>query len=572
MRHQTRLFYWILALAAGLLTLPRPAYAQDLLRKKISVTFRDLPLKNALSGIGKEGGFYFSYNSDMIPGDSLVSLSVTHTTVRAALETLLGDRYDYSQSGTYLIIRSGDGGGKGTTLRGYVVNKLTGESIPNASVYESRDFISTLTDADGYFQLKVREPARRTLVRVSKVNFNDTAFQLPVDFTGEMTIGVSPIRSIMLDSITVTPYSGLEGSWFGKLFISSRQKIQDINLSRFFVRQPFQYSVVPGIGTHGKMSSQVVNKFSLNLLGGYTAGVNGFEIGGLFNIDKKDVRYAQVAGLFNTVGGNVKGFQAGGLYNGVLDSVRGMQAAGLTNRVGGPLKGMQIGGLTNKVSGDVSGFMAAGLYNVALKNMHGVQIGGLFNEAGRVNGVQITGIFNRTRALKGLQIGLINSADSSSGYSLGVFNLIKNGYHQVSVYYDESIDINIAYKSGNRKLYSILFAGLSPERGHRAYSAGFGLGREFLCSGRLSVLAEVTEQGVYLGQWKDLPHLSRLRPSLQWRLKKSIALFAGPSLSVYFGEETPPLRGYASPMPAHHLTFSSKVTGWIGVQAGLTFF
>ena len=37
------------------------------------------------------------------------------------------------------------------------------------------------------------------------------------------------------------------------------------------------------------------------MFGGYTAGVNGLEIGGLFNLNKKDVRYVQAAGLFNIV-------------------------------------------------------------------------------------------------------------------------------------------------------------------------------------------------------------------------------------------------------------------------------
>ena len=58
-------------------------------------------------------------------------------------------------------------------------------------------------------------------------------------------------------------------------------------MKNFFETRPFQVSLVPGLGSHGKMSGQVVNNFSLNVFGGYTAGTNGSELGGLFNIDKK---------------------------------------------------------------------------------------------------------------------------------------------------------------------------------------------------------------------------------------------------------------------------------------------
>jgi hypothetical protein len=56
------------------------------------------------------------------------------------------------------------------------------------------------------------------------------------------------------------------------------------------------------VGTHGKLSGQVTNNFSFNILGGYGAGVNGAEVGGLFNIDKKDVKYTpRWAASFNVV-------------------------------------------------------------------------------------------------------------------------------------------------------------------------------------------------------------------------------------------------------------------------------
>ena len=95
----------------------------------------------------------------------------------------------------------------------------------------------------------------------------------------------------------------VEMTMLGMLLISSRQKLQSLNLGQFFTDRPFQASVIPGVSTQGKLSGQVVHHLSLNLFGGYTGGVNGLEVGGLFNINQKHVQYAQFAGLFNVVGG-----------------------------------------------------------------------------------------------------------------------------------------------------------------------------------------------------------------------------------------------------------------------------
>ncbi len=136
--------------------------------------------------------------------------------------------------------------------------------------------------------------------------------------------------------------------------------MNSLNLDGFFSKQPFQFSLTPGLGSHGRMGAQVINKFSLNILGGYTAGVNGFELGTLFNIVKQDMKYVEIAGLFNIVGGKASGIQVAGLYNSVLDSVSGIQIAGLSN--------------------------------IAARDMKGIQVGGIYNHAYHSKGVQIAGI------------------------------------------------------------------------------------------------------------------------------------------------------------------------------------
>ena len=95
------------------------------------------------------------------------------------------------------------------------------------------------------------------------------------------------------------------------------------------------------------MNHQVISKTSINLLGGYCGGVSWIEVGGLFNIDKKDVKQIQLAGLFNLVGGNSQGLQASGIYNQVLGQVDGVQLGGIANIADREVKGLQAASILN---------------------------------------------------------------------------------------------------------------------------------------------------------------------------------------------------------------------------------
>src|SRR5690606_12887018 len=119
----------------------------------------------------------------------------------------------------------------------------------------------------------------------------------------------------------------ISNSAFGRFFTSSRQRIQNLNLGGFFVYSPFQVSMTTGLSTHGLYSSQVLNKVSLNIIGGYTAGVTGAELAGGFNVNQYNMHGVQLAGLSNVVGGNTSGFQAAGFGNVGLNKLTGVQVA-----------------------------------------------------------------------------------------------------------------------------------------------------------------------------------------------------------------------------------------------------
>jgi len=590
-------------------------YGQAILQKNISLDINNQRLDNVLEILSNKGDFYFSYNSSIIKKDSLVSFRASNKTVKEILSILFNTTYEFKESGNYIIIRKAPirmtlVTQKGVTeekiysVSGFVYDEQSGVAINEASIYEKTILASAMTNTEGFFKIKLKSSKTSTAeLTVSKEYYEDTTIKIQPRYNQEVSITMMPIElpgstevitpedyltpdslKVIADTTentkppVITDSVKVQETGIGRFLLSGKQKIQSLNLKNFFATRPFQVSVVPGLSTHGQLSSQVVNNFSLNIFGGYTAGTNGLEIGGLFNIDKKEVKYFQAAGLFNSVGGEVKGFQVAGVNNFVQDGVEGMQAAGINNFVTGKMSGFQVAGIYNHVSDSVKGVQVAGVANFSQEKASGVQIAGVSNISNReMNGVQIAGVVNYTKKLKGVQIGLINIADTSAGYSIGLINIIIKGYHKLSFSANEIQNFSAAFKTGNSKLYSILQAGLNASDSNKVYSFGYGLGSELSLNKKktLSINPELSSQYLYLGSWDYFNLLNRFNLNLNVKLGKYISLFAGPSYSVYITDQNAGFSGYRFPIPPsdYNITkFSNKVTGWFGWNAGINFF
>src|SRR4051812_7167063 len=79
--------------------------AQDILNKNISLQINRQRLDNVLEILSNKGDFYFSYNSNILKRDSLVTLTVYNKTIRQVLDFLFSTEYEFKESGNYIIIR-----------------------------------------------------------------------------------------------------------------------------------------------------------------------------------------------------------------------------------------------------------------------------------------------------------------------------------------------------------------------------------------------------------------------------------------------------------------------------------
>src|SRR5690606_2016705 len=291
--------------------------------------------------------FYFSYNSDVVDADRQVNIPHYTGPLVGFLERLFGTDYVFKESPGYVIIRYAprlidltvrveQRRGRPLVVEGQVRDASDGTVINQASIYERNVLVSTLSGPAGDFQLSFRRPNETIWLTVSKENYRDTtvALLLPVE-VGSKTAVRRYWFAPKEDS------DGLEGTALGRFFTNSKQRIQRINLGGFFAYNAYQISLTPRISSQGLFNGQVVNQVSLNVIGGHTAGVNGVEVGGVFNVNQQDVRYFQTAGLFNLVGGRVNGVQVAGVSNIVVGDISGIQVGGVSNQ-SGDVKGMQL--------------------------------------------------------------------------------------------------------------------------------------------------------------------------------------------------------------------------------------
>jgi hypothetical protein len=559
------------------------ASAQGHLEKKLTLSTHQRPLTQTLADLGRKGGFVFSYNTTILNGDSVVDVHADKLPVRQILDQVLGPGYEYSESGKYIIILQRPNAPPDAppirqyTVSGYIKEEGTQEKLSNVSVYESGQLVSTLTDTNGFFRLRLRERDRFTTatVVVSKQFYRDTVLFVRSGYDREYTLNISREKVSDLTPFVVTHH--VEKTWLGRLFLSSRSVVQSLNIVNYLADKPVQMSLTPGLGTHGRMGAQVVNKLSLNIIGGYTFGMNGLELAGIFNIDRKNVRYVQAAGIFNVVGGKVTGVQLAGIHNHDLDSMTGVQAAGNSNVVRGSVAGVQLGGIANVVIKDVRGVQAAGIVNVVWEKTSGFQVAGIINESRKeVDGLQVSGIVNYTKKLKGMQIGLINLADTCDGFMLGLINIVKHGVHQLSISANELLPLTISYRTGSRKIYNILELGYDPRRNEKVYSYGVGIGTERTFSSRLSMNTEGIVNSLIVGHHRDddLPIVFRLQLPLRLKLSQTISLFGGPAFSIALANKAVTPDGYKTILPAdgYHTYRIGSGTGWIGFTAGVSFF
>jgi hypothetical protein len=532
-------------------------YSQTIpiLERKVSFATQNERIDNLLKQLAQEAGCVFSYSSSAIDVSRTFSGEFDDRPLREVLEVVFDGRVQLKQKGIYVILTPKPESSKDVTISGYVVDE-SGKGIRDATVYDPITLKSSTTDEYGYFQFDVKNPAAENFnLVVNKKDFTDT---LVMDRSG------NSFQKILLktEGVGKSIAEPVRNFWLwtkNSVGVTNLENVSDT------IHRDFQFSLIPFVGSNRKISGSVVNDYSFNLLGGFSGGTNKAEFGGLFNINKGDVRFLQIGGLFNQVGGTVSGVQMAGLVNSTMGSVNAAQLAGLINFTTGNVNGMQM----------------AGLMNLTTRSVRGAQLAGLINYAHRdVRGAQAAAILNIGRNVHGSQIGLLNYADSTSGAPFGLISIVRKGYHKLEIGADEVLPLNVALRTGTRSFYNILFAGMRPEQTDSiTWAFGYGVGTSPRLGKKTFLNIEVSSEQLVKGNVEALNLINTAYLGFDWQVVKGFGLYAGPSLNwrLYDRSYThhPEVFDYVNPKIISEKTYSVENLSsqlWFGFRAGVRFF
>ncbi len=538
---------------------PRAGAQMNHLDKKISIDIRQARLKNALPKIAESGGFLFSYNSEIIPGDSVVSVHAAGQPVKEVLSNLMGPGIRYKVLGNHVILLANNPEKRAEkretfpeyTITGYIFDALTGEIITSASIYEVEGMSVSATDSKGYYSLTVPGDREKQVLSYSKAGYADTVIIVKPKEENSLNIRLTPKpQKLGANRVQEVPMNGLGERKLVRALVPEKALITAENVP-IEEKRWAQLSLFPFIGSNRFVSGLITNNFSVNLFAGYAGGVKGVELGGFLNVVRKEMsgvqlsgfgnivgeksRGVQMSGFFNVDAGSFSGLQAAGFSNVVTDTVRGVQLAGFSNVLRGPMYGTQISGFSNFTSQNVDGLQAAGFVNIAVKDVKVAQISGFGNWTSGINkGLQVAGFMNYAQDLRGTQIAPFNFADTaSSGVPVGVFSYVKKGYHKLEVTANELFLANLSFKTGVTRFYNIFTAGIRPDW----LSVGYGLGTQVKLAKRLALSFDLT--GYYLADTRDFlrSYGSQVRfsPTLDIMLAKHFTLVLGPHISGFAG-------------------------------------
>lgn len=541
------------------------------LDKRVSLGIADAALDEVIFALGEAGGFQFSYNALILPGSKLVSVNAEQEPVRSILLNLLGTEYRYKVIGNHVVIlKEGEKQKQSKAerrleyvIQGYIVDGRTGEKINQASVYELENRKVTATDPSGFYTLILPALDEDIYLSYSKVGYQDTIVLVRPKEDVELNISLQSLKrqGPTLEKVQAAHYDMHQSPFVAGLVppkaIAMADNVQIVE------ERGLQVSLLPFVGSNHLVSGMLTNRLSVNLIAGYSAGVNGAELGGFLNMNRRDMKGIQLAGFGNIVGGEASGLQAAGFFNATWGKMSGIQLAGFTNVANDTIEGIQVSGFANVLRGRMNGSQIAGFMNFTSKDVDGVQVSGFANvsvkdvKMGQVSGFanyahnvaglqiagftniasgtnrafQVSGFLNYATDLHGVQLSVFNVADTvSAGVPIGLFSYVRKGLHQLEFSTEELFPVNLAFKTGINAFYNSFSAGYQTGLAY----VGYGLGTQVFLTKKLGLGLEAHARALATtdGLFTFKGNQNQIKATINLRLARHFTLTAGPSFNL----------------------------------------
>lgn len=437
----------------------------SILDKKVSFHCENLLLNEALVRLSNKGNFDFAYNPQLFNDGKKYTLHVENQSVGEVFTKLLSqENIAYKAVGSQVVFYKPKAVKKrkiGYVLKGYVFDFKTGKPLSGVKVKDVSLGVSDYTDKEGLYRLSIANPDYRLDLVFSHEGYQKRETTLRLNSNKTFNVNLTPVivkeniveqpleeePQLLEEDTLETYYSKLSVEEVASEGILLAPLVDTIKIVQLFVPKEEsrkvnadtpellysfgQIGIAPLLSTNFLNNSRSINNLSVNLVAGYSAGVEGLELGGAINIGRYNMKGVQLGGIGNIVGGSVSGLQVGGILNINKLRAKGFQVAGIFNKSNQQLEGVQVGGISNLVEGGLTGIQVAGIHSHIDKGGKGVQISGIGNTLAGENfeGLQLGAVFNQSKtSLVGGQVSVVaNTSRELSGIQLsGAYNLVND--------------------------------------------------------------------------------------------------------------------------------------------------
>ncbi|MGB4959775.1 MAG: carboxypeptidase-like regulatory domain-containing protein, partial [Saprospiraceae bacterium] len=303
--------------------------SQNILKTELTLNHVNKSARIVFKDIQQQTGVIFSYSE--FNDDQKMSIQVTKATLKNVIPIMESElNITITVKEKYLIIKSsGPIQSTNLSISGTIINPQSEEPVSDASVYVKKHKILVNSDSKGRFAFNISSDIRQVRINVAKVNYIDTALVIMVSGNQNLNISLRSfprvrisefdslgkkevsIGSLNSDRIPEAP--SIRKSTYNESFWEKMKK-KNVNLINIndTIFNSFSISLLPPISTNKLLSFHTRNTLSINIIGGNSKGLNGVELGGVYNYDDGDVCGVQIAGVVNAVSEDVAGTQISG--------------------------------------------------------------------------------------------------------------------------------------------------------------------------------------------------------------------------------------------------------------------
>lgn len=318
---------------------------------------------------------------------------------------------------------------------------------------------------------------------------------------------------------------------------------------------PFGVDVAWMLGTSSTpVGRQAARRLSLGFVGTYSAGVHGFQVSILANVDRRGSCGVEMSTALNLNLGDARGLQLS-VTNVALGDVRGVQLA-VTNFTRKGIHGAQLGvtnislgpavfqlGVTN-IANVIEGNTRAqlGVLNFSRQSSH-LQLG-VANVVWGPARVQL-GVLNVAKDESKFQLGVVNYAGSVRA-PLGVISIVKNGRTGVDAWANENGAIYGMLTHGGDRIYNMYGAGTYVQKDGARLVLAYGLTFRLYDHPRFALeLQALNEMYPRFNPYRLRAQMGRLRVAAEIKITERISVVPAVGYAVMISEyASEPVQGW----------------------------